>query len=345
MPVTEGANPTEINLNGTTPAIPAGRAGVKWQAGSPYPDPNVPGGQVRDVSAYADDGGVNEQMGTSYTLVEADNRKLVYFDNASSPPESIAVAISPSADLGSTFFCWLENRSEGSATLTPDGSETIDGASSLALGQDEGVMLFSDGSNLFTSRGKGGTGSFAAGGDLSGSGSSQTVVGLQGVALDAGTVGSPSDGDVISYDNASGKYKATAPSGGGGAVPSRSTAGITTGSLATNASESGSVSIFKGFEVLEIQFSCKARVRLYSTADARDADASRAWGTIPTLYAQNELICDVQKSDGSGTWVMSPAALGFNVDSPVTDEIYYRITNLDTAQAVTTTFTVLQMES
>lgn len=134
-------------------------------------------------------------------------------------------------------------------------------------------------------------------------------------------------------------------SGGGGAVPSATTKTITTASLATNASESGSTTIFKSFMLLKVQYSCKARVELYSTAAARDADASRAWGTIPTLYAQNELISDTQESAGAATWVMSPAALGFNADSTRTTTIYYRITNLDTAQAVTVTFTVLQMES
>lgn len=216
MPVSLGATPTEINFADDSPSIPAGRVGVKWQAGTAYPDPNISGAQVRDLSGYVNDGGVNEQTGTSYTLVEGDNRKLVYFDNVSSPPESIAVAISPSADLGDHFFCWLENLSEGTVTLTPDGSETIDGIADLTLEQGQGLMLFSDGSNLFTSRGRGGTGSFTAGGDLSGTSSSQTVVGLQGKALDSSTVGSPSDGDVIAYDSASGKYKASAPSGGGG---------------------------------------------------------------------------------------------------------------------------------
>lgn len=127
--------------------------------------------------------------------------------------------------------------------------------------------------------------------------------------------------------------------------PSASNTVVTTASLATGAAESGSVTVFKSFTLLAIAFSCKARVELYSAAAARNADASRVWGTAPTAYAQNELICDVQNSDGPRTWVMSPAALGFNTDSPRTSTIYYRITNLDTAQAVTITLTVLQMES
>ena len=141
------------------------------------------------------------------------------------------------------------------------------------------------------------------------------------------------------------KGRITAAANGSSAVPSATTVAITTAVLATNASESGSATIFKSFTLLEVQYSCKSRVRLYSTAASRDADASRAWGTIPTLYAQNELISDTQESAGAATWIMSPTALGFNADGPRTTTIYYRITNLDTSQAVTATLAVLQMES
>jgi len=48
---------------------------------------------------------------------------------------------------------------------------------------------------------------FTASGDLSGSASSQTVVGLEGKALDA-SIASPADGQVVAYDSALGKYKA-----------------------------------------------------------------------------------------------------------------------------------------
>jgi hypothetical protein len=77
------------------------------------------------------------------------------------------------------------------------------------------VQVYSDGTNVVQLTGGSG-GIFAAGGDLSGSSSSQTVVGLEGKPLDATTVGTPTDGWVITYDNASGKYKAKAiPTGAG----------------------------------------------------------------------------------------------------------------------------------
>ena len=52
MPVTPGATPTEVNLNGTVPAAPIGETNVTWQAGAAYPDPNNPQKFVRDTSAY-----------------------------------------------------------------------------------------------------------------------------------------------------------------------------------------------------------------------------------------------------------------------------------------------------
>ncbi|MGE5110631.1 MAG: hypothetical protein ACM3JB_07245 [Acidobacteriaceae bacterium] len=55
MPVASGTQSTEVNM-GNTPTAPTGKRLVTWQAGSPYPDPNNPGYQVRDVSAYEDAG-------------------------------------------------------------------------------------------------------------------------------------------------------------------------------------------------------------------------------------------------------------------------------------------------
>lgn len=129
--------------------------------------------------------------------------------------------------------------------------------------------------------------------------------------------------------------------------PSRSSYAKTTATLATNASESGSFAVAKSFYLLTITFSCKARVTLYSTAAAQSADASRAWGTVPLEYTEHEVICDVQVATGSFpfTWIMSPAAVGFNADGTPSTSIYYKITNLDTSQAVTITLAALPLET
>lgn len=129
--------------------------------------------------------------------------------------------------------------------------------------------------------------------------------------------------------------------------PSRSTAAVTTGTLATDASESGSFAVGKSFYLLEITFSCKARVTLYSTAAKQSADSARTWGNQPVEYTEHGVITDVQVVDGSFpvTRLMSPAAVGFNGDGPATTDIYYKITNKDSSQAVTITLTVLPLET
>ena len=110
---------------------------------------------------------VNAQTGTTYTVLTSDRGKLITHSNGS----AIAVTL-PQA--GATFpdgwFIDVQNRGAGAVTVTPTTS-TIDGASSLVINQNEGVRIFSDGTNYFTQRGKGsgsGTPSGSAGGGLSG---------------------------------------------------------------------------------------------------------------------------------------------------------------------------------
>jgi hypothetical protein len=100
--------------------------------------------------------GVNAQSGTSYAIVDGDKGKLVTFSNAS----PVAVTL-PQAGAAGWFAggwdCYLENRGAGTVTVTATSS-TIDGAASLALAQNSGVRIVSDGANYFTMRGMGGAG-------------------------------------------------------------------------------------------------------------------------------------------------------------------------------------------
>lgn len=101
---------------------------------------------------------VNPQTGTTYTYANTDRGKLVTHTNASSIAGSL-----PQAN-GSTFIAgWymdVQNRGAGTLTITPTTS-TIDGSSSLALTTAQGVRIVSDGTNYFTQRGIGGSGSSA----------------------------------------------------------------------------------------------------------------------------------------------------------------------------------------
>ena len=94
---------------------------------------------------------VNVQSGTSYTFVDADRAKLVAFTNTGAVPASL-----PQAGASSTFqagwFSDVENVSSPLVTITSTTS-TIDGATSLALGQGQGARIISDGTNYYTQRG------------------------------------------------------------------------------------------------------------------------------------------------------------------------------------------------
>jgi len=96
--------------------------------------------------------GVNAQTGTTYTILDGDRAKLVTFSNGS----SVAVTL-PQANSTTFISGWYidaQNRGAGTVTITPTTS-TIDGASSLALSQNQGVRIVSDGTNYYTQRGVG----------------------------------------------------------------------------------------------------------------------------------------------------------------------------------------------
>lgn len=94
----------------------------------------------------------NAQTGTTYTFLDGDRGKCVSLSNGS----SIAVTL-PQAGASSQFISgWYTNARAGGAgtvTITPTTS-TIDGAASLTLTTNQGVGIFSDGTNYFTFRGR-----------------------------------------------------------------------------------------------------------------------------------------------------------------------------------------------
>jgi hypothetical protein len=92
---------------------------------------------------------VNAQTGTSYTYVSGDRGKLVTHSNAAAIAGTLPQA---TGSFGAGWYMWVQNRGVGSLTITPTTS-TIDGAASLVLATDSGVVLMSDGTNYFTFRG------------------------------------------------------------------------------------------------------------------------------------------------------------------------------------------------
>jgi hypothetical protein len=129
---------------GTQGAVPAPAAG------------DASAGRYLDASgawSVPGQGGVNTQTGTSYTIASSDNKKLVRFTSAS----AVSVTLPAASSLGSKFACAIEDSGTGDVTLAP-ASGTIDGGSTLTIHTNQGLFLYSDGSNWFTMRGSAGAG-------------------------------------------------------------------------------------------------------------------------------------------------------------------------------------------
>lgn len=122
---------------------------------------------------------VNPQTGSSpYAIADGDCGKLISRNQASAVLDTIAQAGSGGLRI-SGWWTVYECRGAGGCTITP-ATSTIDGASSLVLTQNQGVMIFSDGSNYFTFRGVGSSGG-------SGSVTSITIAGTANQIAVAGT--------------------------------------------------------------------------------------------------------------------------------------------------------------
>jgi hypothetical protein len=104
---------------------------------------------------------INAQTGTSYTVVDGDRGKLIAQSNAGAIAYTLPNAAGAGFDAG--WYVAIQNRGAGTVTITPTTS-TIDGAASLALTQNQGAWIFSDGTNYFTQRGIGGGGGGTPGG-------------------------------------------------------------------------------------------------------------------------------------------------------------------------------------
>ena len=126
-------------------------------------------------------GGVRAVTGTTDTVLAADRGKLVTYANSS----PIAVTLPQATSSFTTpFTVSLENIGAGLVTITPTTS-TIDGAATLTLATNQGVVLYSDGTNYSTQRGRP---------DLVGGGYAEKVAGY--------TIISTDNGDVVNWTTA-----------------------------------------------------------------------------------------------------------------------------------------------
>src|SRR5580692_9994343 len=129
--------------------------------------------------------------------------------------------------------------------------------------------------------------------------------------------------------------------GGSGSTQVRTTATVTTAAIANNVTENDNLVMARTFTLLSMEVSSYARVRLYSTDAARAADALRPIGAPTPAGTQNGIIAEVIMVSQLGvlSWMMSPAAQGFNDDTPASTTVYAAVTNLSgSSSTITVTF-------
>lgn len=169
-----------INLDNTTPAPPTGLTNVEWQGDSSTPRnvsaylPNMVGDAGSGGSSGAVPGpaagtaaagkflkadgtwsfppgsglaGASLKTG-SYTAVAADSSTLLAMNSGSA--QTITLPGTPPSAIWCVF---IQNIGAGVLTVSPNG-RTIDGAASnLTVYTGQGLVVFTDGTNYFTSRG------------------------------------------------------------------------------------------------------------------------------------------------------------------------------------------------
>jgi hypothetical protein len=104
--------------------------------------------QVRFIEAADDmDGvrGTRAVTGTTDTLNNSDLGFVVTYSNASAIAVSLAQA-SVSNLFMDGWAVWVKNKGAGSVTITP-ATSTIDGVTTLVLAQNQGALIWSDGTN------------------------------------------------------------------------------------------------------------------------------------------------------------------------------------------------------
>ena len=128
----------------------------------------------------------------------------------------------------------------------------------------------------------------------------------------------------------------------GGAI--RKTAQVTTDSIAANASDSAkTLALGKACLAIKIETDYPAWVRVYSSAAAQSADASRLIADDPT--GEHGVLLEVLTTSTNLVLNLAPAAACFSLESSPGTTLPITVTNKDTvSRAITATVTFVPME-
>ena len=154
-----------------------------------------------------------------------------------------------------------------------------------------------------------------------------------------------SDGQVLTTNGAGAFTFSTVSTTG---LASRTTASVTTATIANNTQVTANITGYKSYSLLKIATSAACWVRIYTDTASRSADNARVQGTDP-LPGSGVIAEVITTNDnthqGTQTILISPGTIGFNNENPVTANIPITITNLyNVHAAITVTLTLLQLE-
>ena len=95
---------------------------------------------------------------------------------------------------------------------------------------------------------------------------------------------------------------------------------------------------------MKVGLSTAGWIRLYTDSTSRSNDVSRSVGEDPA--PGSGVIAEVVTTGISTQQIITPFAMGGNMDEPVTNKIYVAIQNLSgSTQTITANLTILQLEA
>ena len=128
----------------------------------------------------------------------------------------------------------------------------------------------------------------------------------------------------------------------GATLASRSNVTVATGNIGNGVVTNTTFNAYPGYAMYKITTNAASWVRVYTSTSARTADATRTIDTDPQPGAG---VIAEAITLGANIVVLSPAALGWNDENPVSNVIPIAITNTSgTTRSIAVTFTVVQLE-
>ena len=130
----------------------------------------------------------------------------------------------------------------------------------------------------------------------------------------------------------------------GGSLQSRTIVSASTTSITDNAVGFTTAAGFKAYTLMKVGVSTAAWIRIYTDSTSRTNDSSRSVGEDPS--PGSGVIAEVVTTGISTQQVITPFAMGGNMDDPVSNVIYLAIKNLSgSTQTITANLTILQLEA